>query len=142
MNDKLLLKYRNINSKLRKEEIKMCSVYLNLKENAETMLKNKIISDYECDITMKLFTSNLQMNKKYNVQQGDPFYESKTINRTLFEDVEFFNRNWSEDSLDINLCYTMHDLLYHSNLLEDEIEDIELVWFDVNFAYQFLVNRL
>ena len=67
---------KKLNSLFRKEELRMKDSYLKLKENAEEMLRKNEISDYENDLKLELFTRNKSINKKYGVEEGDPFYET------------------------------------------------------------------
>lgn len=138
---KLLIKLEKINSRLRKEELKMKEVYLKLKENAENLLKSKMISDYECELKMEIYSSKIKTNKKNMVENGDPYYVSVAILTSMSEDDDFFNANWSEGDLDFNICYSMHDLLYHSTLTRKEIANTELIWFDIDFIYQFKISE-
>ena len=134
-------KLEKLNKSLRNEELMMKEVFLKLKEIADNLLKNKMISDYECNLKMELYSSKSNINKKYKVEDGDPYYSSVVIFTSLFEDDDFFNTNWSEGGFDFHMCYSMYDLLYHSQLTHQEIANIESIWFDIDFSYQFNISN-
>ena len=133
---------KKLNSLFRKEELRMKDSYLKLKENAEEMLRKNEISDYENDLKLELFTRNKSINKKYGVEEGDPFYETICVSVDMFEDDEFFNMNWSEGDHDFPICYSMHDVLYHSRLDLDDLEAIDFVYYDLKFIYQFCIEEV
>ena len=106
---KLYRKLEKLSKKIRQEELRMKVVFLELKENAEKLLKSKMIFDYDCFLKMELYSSKNKINKKFNSLEGDPYYVSVLIFTSMFEDDEFFNTNWSEGGFSFYVCYSMHD---------------------------------
>lgn len=136
-----LTEIEKLNQSLREEELQIRKVFLKLKKNAEFLIEKNLISDYETELTLELYSFDEEICKSYNVELGDPFYKSNLLGTKYFEDDELFFTNWKEDNLPVEICYSMHNLLYDSRLTIKEILATENFDFDLDFKYQFEIRQ-
>lgn len=67
-----------INELILKEEIKAIKRYELLEQELKQMVANKTIWDYNINFKIGCFTSDEDLNKNYNTEEGDPIFEWKT----------------------------------------------------------------
>jgi hypothetical protein len=100
-------------------------------------------------MNLQLFSSDENCNKKYSVEEGDPFFEDKawafggiieTNEQTLFEDWNEI-RNPDHPLCGLIFCYTMHCIVFHHPDLswQDKLA-IDNVWLEIKVDYPFFTN--
>lgn len=145
--DDSVFKIRDLNSKLKNEEVRISKYVENLNKILANDVNEKQIDDFIINASFCVFSKNANCNKRHNTEQGEPFWKDKSY--TLFDentDVAFYNDNWNELAKEHPLsneffCYTMHCLLFHSPLTWQDIVDIDDVWIDLNIRYQFVLDK-
>lgn len=137
-----------INELILKEEIKAIKRYELLEQELKQMVANKTIWDYNINFKIGCFTSDEDLNKNYNTEEGDPIFEWKTAIYELL--IEYKNNpSWNEVDylrgtlLDgFQFCYTFYCILCYSKLSIEEILLIQSVWIDVSVDYQWEVKLI
>ncbi len=138
---------KNLNSKLKKEEtrIRLFANELNLKLKKQA--QEKQIDDFNFEQSFCVFSNNADCNKRQYAEEGNPIWEDKTF--LIFgedpEEESFYNDNWNElhpphPLAHLFFCYTMHCLIFHSQLSWQDIVDIDDVWIELKVDYQFFVE--
>lgn len=128
------------------EEVKAFSRYEILQKQLEEMVIEKIIWDYNIDLKLSCFTSNLSLNIKYNTDGGNPVFEWSGAIYEIFCDrkkhpewneVDYFRGTIMEK---FRFCYTFYCILCYSDLSIEEILLIESIWIEVPVDYQWEVE--
>lgn len=137
-------KLKKINLLLKKQEERIKIHSDKLRKSLNNQINKKLIDDFEFQTSYSLFTNDIGCNKKYKVEEGEPFYQDFTY--SLFRenmDSSFYKNDWNENlnpQLHFNMCYTMHCLMYHSNIAVKDILLISDVWIELKVGYQFLIQ--
>ena len=136
-------KLKYINELFCKEERRIKKVSDKLILNLRKQKLNKTIDDYNLETSYSVFTKNKKCNKKYSIENGNPFYIDNSY--LLFrENIElnFYKDDWIEElnlKFDFKFCYTMHCLMYHSSLPLEDILNIDEIWIELKINYQFFI---
>lgn len=141
-------KFREVNDKIRQEEIRARKLYLNLLPNLEKMIEDKVISDYEIEERYSLFNFNTEFCESKNIEIGDPFYESKS-SISITSDDDFFYSNWNECSWNdknilkkLHFGHTMHCLVFDEcDISIDDILAINNFTIELVVRYQFIMEK-
>ena len=137
-------KLKKINTLLKKQEERIKIQSDILRKSLKNQISKNVIDDFKFQTSLSVFSEDYSCNKKFNVELGDPFYED--VSFALFkENVEdsFYKDNWNENlnpQLDFNMCYTMHCLIYNSNISLKDILLINDVWIELKVSYQFITS--
>lgn len=142
---------RQLNEKIRQEELRMRTQYFELKKHFENLVSQNLMDDFNmCDFRISVWSYDDEFNKKHNVETGNPFYESGLLNSGYLKDDEMFFSNWNESRYfrtnprfaQMYFCWTMHDIAYHSNLDLEDILAIEDVWLEIKVDLQFWTKKM
>lgn len=138
---------RKLNKKLRQEEQRFLALHDQLKPQLTALCSQQLIDDFNYDMKLAIFTNDRKRNALHDVFNGDPIWEDKTW--SLFTDEEsrgILEDNWNEIQdkthplADIFFCYTMHCIVFHSDLLWEDILCIDNARLELKIDYQFLYN--
>ncbi len=143
-------KIRELNNKIRQEELRLRKQYFELKKHSENILGQNLMDDFNMsDFRVSVFSYDDVFNQKHKVETGDPFYESDLLSSGYLENEDMFFQNWNEtqyfgtDTLaQMYFCWTMHDILFHSHLDWEDILAIDDVWIEIKVDYQFWTKKI
>lgn len=137
-------KLKNINGLLKVQETRIRNLSQKLILSLDKQVSNKTIDDYDFETSFSVFSEDQKCNEKHKVTIDDPFYTDNTYFMfTKGLDEAFYINNWNENTnrkLNFGFCYTMHSLMYHSNLELQDILTISDVWIELKVNYQFLIK--
>ncbi|MFA5555791.1 MAG: hypothetical protein WCY06_10310 [Flavobacteriaceae bacterium] len=141
---------RELNEKIRQEELRMRTQYFELKKHFENLVSQNLMDDFNMfDCRVAVWSYDDEFNKKHNVETGDPFYTSDMLTTCYLEDDESFFMNWNEAQYlstdtfaQMYFCWTMHDIVYHSHLDWEDILAIEDVWLEMKVDLQFWTKKM
>lgn len=142
-------KVKELNDKLRHEELRLRRQYLDLKAQLNDLVRQQFMDDFNIEFLMMAFSDDDAFNKKNNVETGDPFCTSYCLTSSHFEDDESFFENWTEVGnsktnafSQLHICYAMHIILYDSSLDWEDILAIDDVWLEIKVDYQFWTKKV
>ena len=148
---------KSLNYKLKREEERIRHFARELKLTLKKQVAEKQLDDFNFRTRFCVFSSDAACNIRHQVEEGDPIWEDKSY--TMYRDEQeesFYEDNWNEhhwNELDLNehhiphplghlfFCYTMHCLVFHSDLSWQDIIDIDDVWLELKVDYQFFVEN-
>lgn len=139
-----LVQFKGLLEKVNNEEKRATEFGRKLRKQLDELLEKQLIDDYNFDCELSCFSSDTEVNKKHNTEEGNPIYES--FYRILDEEDETIN--WKESYFtngtpldDLFFSYAMHSICWHSNLSFEDILTIESIWIDIKIDYQFFTNK-
>lgn len=139
--------FKILKDKVEKEEQRAIELGKQLKIQLDEMVKSGIIDDYNFDTNLMCFTSSKKVNKKYNVEEGDPIAECFWY--FLPKEGLEFSDGWNESYFtkgtlleDMYFGFAMHCICFDSNLAIDDILAIDDVWIDIKVDYQFFTEKI
>lgn len=149
LNPQQIEQIRQLNEKIRKEELRLQKQYFELKKHFENLVSQNLMDDFNMfDFRITVWSSDDEFNKKHNVETGNPFYTSDLLTSSYLEEDELFLMNWNEAQYfgtgtlaQMYFCWTMHDIVYHSDLDWEDILAIEDVWLEMKVDLQFWTKK-
>lgn len=137
-----------INELVKNEEVKAIARYEILQKELKEMLERKSIWDYNLGIKLSCFTSDEALNKKYNTEEGDKFFEwDLTIYQLYLTRKE--NPSWSAVDYfrgtileGFQFCIMFYCILNYSGLSIKEILLIQAIWIEIPVDYQWEVELI
>lgn len=141
-------KIKELNDKIRQEELRLRTQYFALVKQLNKLVSQNLMDDFNVDFEVSVFSYDDAFNQKHKVETGDPFYTSALLSSSYFEDDDMFFENWNEsrcfgtDTLaHLYFCWTMHDIVFHSHLNLEDILAIEDVWIEIKVDYLFWTKK-
>jgi len=141
---------KQLNDTLKKEEKRIYEFSLQLRRSLNFMKNEKQIDDFNIFQEYSLFSKNEECNKRNNVEEGDPIWMDKASSHFIHNKKEhdlFFMENWNELAPEhplgnLEFCYSMHCICFHSRLSWQDLIDVDDVWIELKVDYQFLVKMV
>lgn len=148
MTSQQIEKIKALNTEIRQEELRLRDQYFALQTQLNGLVSQNLMDDFNVDFQISVFSYDDAFNQKHKVETGDPFYESTLLSSSYFEDDDLFFENWNEtqcfgtDTLaHLFFCWTMHDIVFHSNLDLKDILAIDDVWLEMKVDFQFWTKK-
>lgn len=142
-------KIKELNEKLRIEELRFRRQYLHLKAHLNDLVQKQLMDDYNIDFLVTVFSHDDDFNKRNHVETGDPFYESTLLCEGHFEKDERYFDFWNIKVypgtgalVQLDICWSMYDILYWSDLSWEDTLAIDDVWLEIKVDYQFWTEKL
>lgn len=141
-------KLKSLNSQINKEEKRLTDLEKKLRPHLKELLDAGEIDDSNFYFKMQCFSDNTKCNKRHKVEEGDPIFEYEFHSTDYFVGGENENEeegNWNEYKYheqdyapvsELPFCFSMHWLVFHSDLSWQDLADIDYVWFDLKIDYQ------
>jgi len=148
MTSQQIEKIKELNGKIRQEELRLREQYLALRRQLKELISQNLVDDFNICFMISVFSDDDTFNQKYKVETGDAFYESTLLTSGYLEDDDIFFENWNESQClgtntlaELCFCWTMHDIIFHSNLKLEDVLAIDDVWLEMKVDYQFWTNK-
>ncbi len=143
--EEVIEKVRLLNEKLRKQELRVQPFVQETLKKLGLMQKQQTIDDFNIDYELSVFSNDADCNERNNVEEGDPIYITFLSHLKYDSSNMFFTDDWNElhethPLRQLRFCYSMHCIVFHSNLSWADIVQIDSVWMDVKVDFQFMFN--
>lgn len=148
MTSQQIEKIKELNSKIHQEELRLRTQYFALLTQLNGLVSQNLMDDFNVGFNISVFSDDDVFNQKHNVETGDAFHKSVLLTSSHLEDNDMFFENWNEnqcfgtDTLaHLYFCWTMHDIVFHSDLDLEDILAIDDVWLEMKVDYQFWTKK-
>jgi hypothetical protein len=149
MTPEQVTRFKEVLEKVNTEEKRATEFARKLRKQLDELKDSKLIDDYNFQYNLRCFSFDEKVNKKFNVEEGDPIFDT-TVYCLPIEDYHDYdeNFNWNQHiSTDgtpleeLFFSYAMHCICWHSDLEFEDILAISDVWIEIKIDYQFWTDK-